>query len=140
MSPDRQKILCLDGRRLTQALMQPFENAVTHTAVGPDQHRRGRGLADSRGVDDAGSGVPEADRSVTFERFPTRTSRGGLSGAGLGSAIVSTSTAERFDSWTAQARRALRERLAVVDGLAAARGIRQLTRPGFCGTARAGVM
>lgn len=83
-----------DRQRLTQALVQLCQNAVTHTrpgdaiTVGSDVHGGDVRLW----VADRGEGVEDADRDRIFERF----SRGGgrarhrTPGAGLGLAIVRT--------------------------------------------------
>jgi signal transduction histidine kinase len=80
-----------DGRRLDRVLTNLLENARNHgggvTAVTIDRtDDRVRIL-----VDDAGPGVPAADRRRIFERFyrgPAAGRRGSGSGTGLGLALV----------------------------------------------------
>jgi two-component system OmpR family sensor kinase len=77
-----------DRQRLTQAVMNLSQNAVTHTRGG-DAVELGSELRDGRvrlWVKDTGPGVPEDEQARIFERF-VRLERAG-DGAGLGLAIT----------------------------------------------------
>ncbi|MGH2805038.1 MAG: sensor histidine kinase, partial [Thermoleophilaceae bacterium] len=77
-----------DRQRLTQALMNLSQNAVTHTHEG-DAVELGSELRDGSvrlWVRDTGPGVPTQDRERIFERFVRLESR--ADGAGLGLAIT----------------------------------------------------
>lgn len=87
-------VVVVDPRRLTQAALQLAHNAMKHTREG-DGIEIGGAVAggDLRiWVDDAGEGVPEADRAVIFDRFGRGRQAGpALSqGTGLGLAIVAS--------------------------------------------------
>ena len=79
-----------DRQRLTQALMNLSQNAVSHTSAG-DAVELGTELRDGRvklWVRDTGPGVPEHEQKRIFERF-VRLHRGPAGeGAGLGLAIT----------------------------------------------------
>lgn len=82
--------LRVDPQRLTQAVLQLADNAVKHTDPGAEI---GIGSRVTHGlvriwVRDSGDGVPEADRSVIFERFGRGPVRPGDEGFGLGLSIV----------------------------------------------------
>jgi len=77
-----------DRQRLTQALMNLSQNAVTHTGEG-DAVELGSELVNSRvrlWVKDTGPGVSEEDRERIFERFVRLDRRS--EGSGLGLAIT----------------------------------------------------
>jgi two-component system OmpR family sensor kinase len=80
----------LDEQRITQALLQLADNAVKHTDPGAEI---GLGSEAREGqvriwVRDTGDGVPEADRTIIFERFGRGPVRHGDEGFGLGLSIV----------------------------------------------------
>ncbi|MDT0268540.1 ATP-binding protein [Streptomyces sp. DSM 44915] len=79
----------LDPQRITQAMVQLAQNAVSHTAPGDLVRIGSRRLPDriELYVADTGPGVPEADREVVFDRFWRGAQRRG-GGAGLGLSIV----------------------------------------------------
>lgn len=88
-------VIQVDANRLTQAGLQLAHNAVKHTGAG-DRIEVGARMADglvTLWVDDAGSGVPDQDREIIFERFGRargRQSDTGPAGTGLGLAIVAS--------------------------------------------------
>ena len=93
---------CVDKQQLSRALVNLFDNADRHggglvaVSVVPD----GAGVLVH--VDDAGSGVPVADRERIFERFARAGSRRSLPGAGLGLSLVTeTVRAHGGDVWCA---------------------------------------
>lgn len=77
-----------DKQELNRALVNLFDNADLHggglSAVNVTTSN-GRALIR---VDDAGPGVPEADRELIFERFARSGSRGSRQGTGLGLSLV----------------------------------------------------
>jgi two-component system OmpR family sensor kinase len=78
-----------DRQRLTQAVMNLSQNAVTHTHNG-DAVELGSSLSNGRvrlWVKDTGPGVPEHERTRIFERF-VRLDDAPREGAGLGLAIT----------------------------------------------------
>lgn len=79
----------LDAARITQAVLQLIQNAVTHGGGGVELSSR---IADDRleiFVRDHGPGIPEEDRARIFERFQRLQHGGrGLDGSGLGLSIV----------------------------------------------------
>jgi two-component system OmpR family sensor kinase len=85
-----QATLRADPQRLTQAVLQLADNAVKHTDPGAEI---GLGSEAREGqvriwVRDTGDGVPEADRTIIFERFGRGPVRHGDEGFGLGLSIV----------------------------------------------------
>jgi signal transduction histidine kinase len=79
-----------DRQRLTQALMNLSQNAVTHTHEG-DAVELGSRLDGGRvrlWVRDTGPGVPEAEQARIFERFVRLDNGRHVEGAGLGLAIT----------------------------------------------------
>lgn len=85
-------VVCADGQRLTQALMQLAANAVQHTTSGD---RIAIGSEEARGrlrlwVSDTGSGVAPEDAPHIFERFRRGTGTRRTVGEGLGLAIVAS--------------------------------------------------
>ncbi|HEX5613938.1 MAG TPA: HAMP domain-containing sensor histidine kinase [Acidimicrobiia bacterium] len=83
--------LLVDKRRLQRVLANLFENAESHGGgVVAVTARREDGRAYIV-VDDAGPGIPDADRTKVFERFYRGSAsgrRGSASGSGLGLALV----------------------------------------------------
>jgi signal transduction histidine kinase len=83
-------IVAMDEQRITQAVLQLCDNAVKHTdpgdtiAIGSSYD----GQQVSLWVRDTGPGVPEADRTLVFERFGRSAVRPGDEGFGLGLSIV----------------------------------------------------
>lgn len=83
----------LDQQRITQALLQLADNAVSHTQVG-DTIRLGSMVGPGTvtfWVSDTGPGVPPEDLDTIFERFSRGSTGGAVShtgGAGLGLSIV----------------------------------------------------
>ena len=84
----------VDQGRFTQVLDNLLTNAVKYTPRGGDIRVSARADAGSMTVtvEDTGTGIPEADLRHIFERFyrAEAVRGGGISGAGLGLAIVST--------------------------------------------------
>jgi signal transduction histidine kinase len=84
-------IVRADKRRLERVLRNLIDNADSHggglTAVTVERSTAGACVV----VDDAGPGVPEAERAVVFERFArgSRSTRTSSDGSGLGLALVS---------------------------------------------------
>ncbi len=80
-----------DKRRLERVLRNLIDNADTHggglTAVTVERSPDSACIV----VDDAGPGIPAAERAVVFERFArgSRSSRASSDGSGLGLALVS---------------------------------------------------
>jgi signal transduction histidine kinase len=79
-----------DRQRLTQAVLQLAENAVSHTGEGDEivlssRHDEGRLELTVR---DTGPGVPPAERERVFERFARGGHRTRRDGSGLGLSIV----------------------------------------------------
>lgn len=83
-------VIVADGQRLTQALMQLVANAVRHTQNGDRIAVGARAAHDGTQlwVSDAGTGVPQAERSRIFERFARGNDQRRTEGSGLGLAIV----------------------------------------------------
>jgi signal transduction histidine kinase len=87
-----EETVMADGERLTQALAQLTDNAVTHTRPG-DVIEVGSTVCDGRvrlWVRDAGPGVDEAVRERIFERFARADDAARREGVGLGLAIVAS--------------------------------------------------
>lgn len=85
-----QALVDVDQQRLTQAVLQLAENAAKHTSPG-DTVAIGSSCDGHRvrlWVRDTGSGVPETDRAVIFERFGRSAVPRGDDGVGLGLSIV----------------------------------------------------
>lgn len=82
--------LRVDPQRLTQAVLQLADNAVKHTdpdaEIGIGSEVAGEHVR--IWVRDGGDGVPEADRTLIFERFGRGSVRSGDEGFGLGLSIV----------------------------------------------------
>ena len=94
---DEHTAVRADKHRLERAVRNLLDNADRH-AGGPCHVRVARrGGAVVLTVDDAGPGVPPADRERIFERFTRgpQAARGSLSGAGLGLAIVAETAAQQ---------------------------------------------
>jgi two-component system, OmpR family, sensor kinase len=79
-----------DRQRLTQAVMNLSQNAVTHTDEGDAVELGSQLVGDSVRiwVRDTGPGVPEDEQARIFERFVRLNSGGHHEGAGLGLAIT----------------------------------------------------
>ncbi len=79
----------LDAARITQAVLQLVQNAVTHGGGEVDLSSRLVGDDLQIVVRDHGAGIPDADKARIFERFQ-RLQRGGrgTDGSGLGLTIV----------------------------------------------------
>lgn len=91
VAPDaRPAVVCADKRRLERVVSNLVENAEKHaggaTAVRVEASRTEASIV----VDDAGPGVPEAERSRVFERFARGhdTNRARSDGSGLGLSLV----------------------------------------------------
>lgn len=90
-------VVTVDPRRLIQAGLQLAHNAVKHTQDG-DAIEIGGALADGMfwiWVDDTGSGVAAADRTIIFQRFGPggqvgQRGKTGQAGTGLGLSIVAS--------------------------------------------------
>ena len=95
--PDEETVVVGDKLRLERAVTNLLQNADRH-AGGPtrvDVSRTGEVVVVT--VEDAGPGVPMADRTRVFERFargPAAATRGSLPGAGLGLAITADIAAQ----------------------------------------------
>ena len=86
---DRHPMVRGDKARLERAFVNLFDNADRHGGGGRSVTVRRHGGEVLVLVDDAGPGVPAADRERIFERFATgHTARGSSSGTGLGLALV----------------------------------------------------
>lgn len=81
-------IVVADGERLTQALLQLVQNAVTHGAPPVELSSREDAQQVLLSVRDHGPGIPEDQRSAVFERFRRVGTGRGAEGSGLGLAIV----------------------------------------------------
>ncbi|QTV79673.1 sensor histidine kinase [Microbacterium sp. NIBRBAC000506063] len=77
-------VASLDASRITQAMLQLAQNAVTHGGgrleIGSDVDGESLLLW----VRDFGPGVPDADKALVFERFHRGTTADGPTGSGLG--------------------------------------------------------
>jgi two-component system, OmpR family, sensor kinase len=83
-------LIVADRQRLTQAVMNLSQNAVSHTHVG-DAVELGSELRSERArlwVKDTGPGVPELEQARIFERFVRLDRAPAGEGAGLGLAIT----------------------------------------------------
>ncbi|WP_229054239.1 cell wall metabolism sensor histidine kinase WalK [Aeromicrobium sp. Leaf350] len=85
------RVVEIDAERITQAVLQLVENAVSHTEPGDPVAITG--AADHESVTitvrDGGTGVDPSDRELIFRRFGRgRADRSGAPGHGLGLAIV----------------------------------------------------
>lgn len=80
----------LDEQRLTQGVLELAGNAVKHTAEGDEIGVGSRHSSDTveLWVRDTGTGVPDADKGVIFERFGRSVVPEGDEGFGLGLSIV----------------------------------------------------
>lgn len=80
-----------DHAALTRAVVNVLDNAAKWSPAGEDVHVQmrqiGAGLMELT-VDDAGPGIPEAERELVFERFYRATTARSMPGSGLGLAIV----------------------------------------------------
>ena len=89
LAGDRQPVVRGDKSRLERAFVNLFDNADRHGGGVRSVTVRRHGTEALVLVDDAGPGVPAADRERIFERFATgHTARGSSSGTGLGLALV----------------------------------------------------
>ncbi|HVC13657.1 MAG TPA: HAMP domain-containing sensor histidine kinase [Acidimicrobiales bacterium] len=96
MTPEaRESLVRGDKRRLQQVILNLLDNAETHAggAVGVDVRldERPDGTWATISVDDAGPGIPLADRDRVFDRFyrgAASGKRGDTAGSGLGLALV----------------------------------------------------
>jgi two-component system OmpR family sensor kinase len=88
--PPEQLEAVIDGQRITQALLQLCDNAAKHTNLGDaiSLHCIVAGDTAEFVVEDAGRGVPPADRQRIFERFGRARVQHGDEGFGLGLSIV----------------------------------------------------
>lgn len=80
-----------DQATLTRAVVNVLDNAAKWNPAGEDvlvnMQQIGTGLMELT-VDDAGPGIPEAERELVFERFYRATTARSMPGSGLGLAIV----------------------------------------------------
>ncbi|GAA2175455.1 hypothetical protein GCM10009846_25430 [Agrococcus versicolor] len=81
-------VALLDVERITQAMLQLVQNAVTHGGGDVTIASRRAGDRVELIVQDAGPGVPEAHKEAIFERFRRVETGRGREGSGLGLAIV----------------------------------------------------
>jgi signal transduction histidine kinase len=93
--PDADTTVRADKNRLERAVRNLLDNADRHAGGPCAIEVRCREATVVLHVDDAGPGIPPADRERVFERFVRgpRAARGSLPGAGLGLAIVAESAA-----------------------------------------------
>jgi len=101
-APDEQTAVRGDKTRLERAVTNLLDNADRHAGgvTGVLVERRDDAVVVL--VDDAGPGVPQAERERVFERFVRgpRAARRSLPGAGLGLAIVEeTATGHGGAAW-----------------------------------------
>jgi signal transduction histidine kinase len=91
--PDADTTVRADKNRLERAVRNLLDNADRHAGGPCAVEVRCREATVVLQVDDAGPGIPPADRERVFERFVRgpRAARGSLPGAGLGLAIVAES-------------------------------------------------
>lgn len=91
LDEEAQFLAWVDEQRVTQAMLQLAQNAVKHTADG-DQIGIGSHVDAAHGlrlwVRDTGPGVPDADRTLIFQRFGRSAVPDGDEGFGLGLSIV----------------------------------------------------
>ena len=87
---DGLTVVSAEKTRLERALRNLLDNADRHAGGACCVQVQRRGDSIVLRVDDAGPGVPAADRDRVFERFArgTAAARGSMPGAGLGLAIV----------------------------------------------------
>ena len=86
--PDEPLVVRVDKEQVSRALVNLFDNADLHAGglVAVSLERAGDSALVL--VDDAGPGVPEAERERIFERFARAGSRGSRRGTGLGLSLV----------------------------------------------------
>ncbi|MFC5338456.1 sensor histidine kinase [Leucobacter denitrificans] len=78
----------LDSARITQAMLQLAQNAVTHGGGDVEIGGRANGPLLHLWVRDRGPGVPDDSKAKIFERFARGTGSDGRTGSGLGLNIV----------------------------------------------------
>ena len=81
-------VAMLDVDRVTQAVLQLVQNAVTHAGGDVTVASRRAGDRVELIVQDSGPGVPDAHKDAVFERFRRVETGRGKAGSGLGLAIV----------------------------------------------------
>ncbi len=81
-------VAMLDVERITQAMLQLVQNAVTHAGGDVTIASRRAGDRVELIVQDAGPGVPDAHKEAIFERFRRVETGRGREGSGLGLSIV----------------------------------------------------
>ncbi|MFW3169886.1 sensor histidine kinase [Geodermatophilus sp. CPCC 206100] len=98
--PDEETVVTGDKNGLERAVRNLLDNADRHAGGPRAVHVERRDGAVLVCVDDAGPGVPVADRERVFERFARGqgAARGSLPGAGLGLAIVAETAARHGGS------------------------------------------
>lgn len=83
-----QAVAMVDVERITQAMLQLVQNAVTHAGGEVTVASRRAGDRVELIVQDAGPGVPDAHKEAVFERFRRVETGRGREGSGLGLSIV----------------------------------------------------
>ncbi|WP_144720087.1 sensor histidine kinase [Agrococcus jejuensis] len=81
-------VAMVDVERITQAMLQLVQNAVTHAGGDVTVASRRAGDHVELVVQDAGPGVPDAHKEAVFERFRRVETGRGREGSGLGLSIV----------------------------------------------------
>lgn len=81
-------VAMVDVERITQAMLQLVQNAVTHAGGDVTVASRRAGGRIELIVQDSGPGVPDAHKEAIFERFRRVATGRGSQGSGLGLAIV----------------------------------------------------
>lgn len=81
-------VAMVDVERITQAMLQLVQNAVTHAGGAVTVASRRAGDRVELVVQDAGPGVPDAHKEAVFERFRRVETGRGRTGSGLGLSIV----------------------------------------------------
>lgn len=88
LGPVSDGVATLDPARITQAMLQLAQNAVTHGGGQIEMGTRTEGTSLQLWVRDHGPGVPESERAMIFERFSRAPSSAHHQGSGLGLHIV----------------------------------------------------
>lgn len=88
LGPVAHTVAHLDAARITQAMLQLAQNAVTHGGGRLEIGSQTDGQAVEFWVRDFGPGVPDADKPLVFERFHRGAGSRGPAGSGLGLNIV----------------------------------------------------